>query len=539
MKRFPRARLTLVAAATAAGLIGSLLVSTAAAAPARPTPASATDARPRPHPPRRRRPRRAGGPVSLRAAAPTAERGWRVGPPGRRPRRPAGPRAATPAPPPRPRAPRRSRSPSRSCTADTSSAAGAAERSSTPADRCGVVGTAAQPIPIDGGRTLWLFGDTYIGGGPYGGPLTTTGVVHNSMVVQYNGNCFAYLLGNNGVSWSSAIPEPNATDWYWPDDGTYDPSTGILSIVATHVRVTSGGPVGMGGAGCGRDALPRRADHHAARRRDRCSPTAAPTWPSSASRSWSTAGVTYLYGCAQSGTAACYLARTDLELRSAHVAVPHRHRAGPPPMPMPRPWRISALTGHRAARDPGAGAATWPPTRSRCCPPTTNGVVVAFAHRAVRGGGRACSTRAQPPLGPMPSNWFTYGGRLIQTSAGTIGVYSVNTWDAEASAGGRRVRAPLRGPQLPRLEPHPLRRHGRHHHHEVRRNRDDRGWAIDPDTTAAIQVRLTVDGVSSSSGHRLGLPSRRGRLLPRPVPCTASTPPWPSRPGCTRCAPTP
>ena len=129
------------------------------------------------------------------------------------------------------------------CTASTSTAAGLQAAFNVRGPVWGG-GDGAQPIPIDGGRTLWLFGDTYIGGGPYGGPLTTSGLVHNSMVVQYNGTCFAYLLGSSGYNWTSAIPEPNATDWYWPDDGTYDPSTGILSIVATHVRVTTGGQWG-------------------------------------------------------------------------------------------------------------------------------------------------------------------------------------------------------------------------------------------------------------------------------------------------------
>ncbi len=37
-------------------------------------------------------------------------------------------------------------------------------------------GDGAEPIPIDDGRTLWLFGDTYLGGGPYGGPLEQPGL---------------------------------------------------------------------------------------------------------------------------------------------------------------------------------------------------------------------------------------------------------------------------------------------------------------------------------------------------------------------------
>ena len=98
-------------------------------------------------------------------------------------------------------------------------------------------GDGAEPVPIDNGRTLWLFGDTYLGGGPLNGPLDNRGFVHNSMAVQYNGSCFAYLFrGDPQTGWYSAIPEPSDTDYYWPNAAAYDPVSGVLTISAMRVH---------------------------------------------------------------------------------------------------------------------------------------------------------------------------------------------------------------------------------------------------------------------------------------------------------------
>ena len=100
----------------------------------------------------------------------------------------------------------------------------------------------------------------------------------------------------------------------------------------------------------------------------------------------------------------------------------------------------------------------------------------------------------------MPSNWFTYGGRLINTSAGTIGVYSVNTWDDEAAEVAGVYGPRFVALELPRLDRTPF---GGVNAPTTTKSggAEIRGWAIDPDTTAPIQVRLTVDGVSSSPGR--------------------------------------
>ena len=373
------------------------------------------------------------------------------------------------------------------CTASTSTAAGLQAAFNVRGPAWGG-GDGAQPIPIDGGRTLWLFGDTFIGGGPYGGPLTTSGLVHNSMAVQYNNTCFAYLLGQVGYNWTSAIPEPNSTDWYWPDDGTYDASTGILSIVATHVRVTTGGQWGWTELGV--DVL-----HY----------TIEPTFTLLNTQTLFSyrgsdiaqfgqsilvnGGVTYLYGCAQSGTAACYLARTDLELDPNTLQF--RTTSGwSTAMSLAAPLAIGSLTGLELHVIP-AGGGFLADNQIPVLSTTAN----AWWSASLSGPFVPVGTlfdENQPPLGPIHSNWFVYGGRLINTSAGVIGVYSVNTWDDEAAQvagvyGPRFValdshtidRTPFGGVNAPTTQPGAA---------EVR------GWSIDPDTTAAIHVTLTVDG---------------------------------------------
>jgi hypothetical protein len=376
------------------------------------------------------------------------------------------------------------------CVPETSTAAGLQSAFNIRGPAWGG-GDGAQPVPIDGGRTLWLFGDTYIGGGPYGGPLTSSGIVHNSMVVQYNNTCFAYLMGTNGYAWASAIPEPNATDWYWPDDGTYDAATGVLSIVAMHMRVTTGGQWGWTEVGV--DVLHYAVEPSITLLNTETLFTYGPSDPAQFGQSiLVTNGITQLYGCAQTGPPACYLARTDLELDPGTLQF--RTASGwSTAMSQASPLGLTQLSGTELHVLPVDGAYL-----------ATNQIPVLST--ATQGWWSTSSTgpfvptgplfdEAQPPLGPNPSNWFTYGGRLIQTSAGPIGVYSVNTWDDEAA----RV-AGVYGPRFVGLDSHTLDRtpFGWLDSATPRSGGTEvTGWSTDPDTTAPINVQLTVDGVAT------------------------------------------
>ena len=352
-------------------------------------------------------------------------------------------------------------------------------------------GDGAQPIPIDAGRTLWLFGDTYIGGGSYGGALKTTGLVHNSMVVQYGGRCFAALLGHAGTTWSAAIPGPATNDWYWPNDGVYDANTGVLSIVASHVRKTTGGQWGW--TVLGEDVLHFRVEpsisligvsnlftYHT---------DDVAQFGASLLREGSDV---YLYGCAQTGPSQCYVAKTDLALDAS--ALVYETADGS--------W--SADVGEAAAIDVedfggtelhvikyGDGylatsqLAVLSTATSGWWGPTPTGPFTSIG---------SVFDAGEPPLGPVPSNWFTYGGRLIATSAGTIGVYSVNTWDDEGA-----TVAGVYGPRLVSVSHDVLDRDPFGNLESLESGPDSidlSGWTIDPDTADPIPVSVWVDGSS-------------------------------------------
>ncbi len=395
------------------------------------------------------------------------------------------------------------------CVASTSTAAGLQSQF----DQRGPVwggGDGAQPIPIDGGRTLWLFGDTYIGGGPYGGPLKSTGLVHNSMVVQYNGRCFVSLLGKSGSTWTSAIAGPNAKEWYWPNDGVYDAHTGVLSIVALHVRETTGGQWGW--TLLGTDVLRYRVEPSIRL----ISTQNLFTYSSGDIAQFGpylmTQGSTvYLYGCAQQVPNQCYAARTDLALdRSA----------------------LEYLTAD----------GTWSPFESDAAPLAIDGFAATELHVTPYGDGYLATSQlavlststsgwwGPTPTGPftpigsmfdagsIPANWFTYGGRLISTSAGTIGVYSVNTWDDE----GGQV-AGVYGPRFVAVDRHVLDRDPFGNYESLTAGPDSvnlSGWSIDPDTSRTEQrrrvdrrsLRRDDGGGQRARRHRIGLP----RLRPRP-----------------------
>ena len=97
-----------------------------------------------------------------------------------------------------------------------------------------------------------------------------------------------------------------------------------------------------------------------------------------------------------------------------------------------------------------------------------------------------------PPLGPLHSNWFSYGGRVINTSAGAVGIYNINTFDNQ----GAQV-AGLYGPHFVGLGDHVLDRNPFGYVDSATALPGAArvvGWSIDPDTVDPIQVRLLIDG---------------------------------------------
>jgi hypothetical protein len=357
-------------------------------------------------------------------------------------------------------------------------------------DRRGPVwggGDGAEPIAIDGGRTLWLFGDTYIGSGTDGGPLTTSGLVHNSLVVQYGGSCFAYLLGKSGSTWTSAIDDLGG-DWYWPLDGTYDPDTGVLAVVASHVHpIVPNDPWGWTIEGV--DVLHFRVEPSIQLLdREQLFDYSDPAAPQFGSGLLVSGGQVFLYGCAPVGAPACYVAETDrdvdpstLEYQSDDGSSADAGDAAP--------LAIDGLVGtqlHVTAVGDGFVASNQVDVLST----TVNAWWGPTATGPFSPIGTLLDAQ-QPPVGPLPANWFTYGGRVIPTSAGPIGVINVNTWDDE---GG--TVAGVYGPRFVALDQHLLDRDPFGHLESATAGPDQvtvTGWALDADEGDGGSVGLEVD----------------------------------------------
>ena len=351
-------------------------------------------------------------------------------------------------------------------------------------------GDGAEPIPIDNGRTLWLFGDTYIGGGPYGGRLDNRGFVHNSMVVQYNGSCFAYLFRGDAVhGWYSAIPEPSDSDYYWPNAATYDPVSGVLSISLMRVHtVDPNNPWGWQLVGI--DVM-----HY------RVSPTLTIlsterlfTFGPADRAQFGTnlladQGSVYLYGCAQREPTECFVARTNASMQAGSLAF----------------WSHSGWVATLAAADP---IVVDQPVGEQLHVAKVGDGYVASNQIPLLGSGTwgwwgpsptgPFSPIGQlwdandPPHGPLHSNWFSYGGRVINSSAGPIGVFSVNTADNEGA-----TVAGVYGPRFVTIRDHLIDRDpfGSVDSTTVLAGATRLvGWTIDPDTASAISVRVMVDG---------------------------------------------
>jgi hypothetical protein len=306
----------------------------------------------------------------------------------------------------------------------------------------------AEPVAIDGGRTVWLFGDTYIGGGPYGGPLDTQGFVHNSMVIQFWGSCFSYLFGGDATTgWYSAIPDQADGTYYWPSGGAFDPATGLLSVMALVVRTTvPNDPWGWELVGA--DVIRYRVSDMTMVEAERLF-----TYGEDDSRLFglsllSRGGRVYLYGCTSTGPEQCFVARTDTLLHTSSL----------------RYWSNGAWLADPERATPIG----WTdPVGARLFAGNVAGGVLASTQIQVTGAetwgwlgssptgpfapiGRFWDTTTGP-AGPLPSNWFTYQGRTITTSAGTIGMFNVNTNDDEAARVAGVYGPRFLGPSAPHL----------------------------------------------------------------------------------------
>jgi hypothetical protein len=95
------------------------------------------------------------------------------------------------------------------------------------------------PIALPDGRTVWLFGDTFVGKVEPNGVIDPSDpIIHNTFVVQ-NGACFAPLMGGAPLARSELIPNPASGQFYWPASGIVDGS--VLRVFLWHMQTTGGG----------------------------------------------------------------------------------------------------------------------------------------------------------------------------------------------------------------------------------------------------------------------------------------------------------
>jgi hypothetical protein len=98
----------------------------------------------------------------------------------------------------------------------------------------------AVAVPLPDGRTVWLFGDTYVGTLRGDGTIDPNSrLLDNSFVVQ-SGACLTPLEGAQPSAPGSLIPGAPG-EAYWPASGVVE--DGVLRVFCTHVRRTGRGPL--------------------------------------------------------------------------------------------------------------------------------------------------------------------------------------------------------------------------------------------------------------------------------------------------------
>jgi hypothetical protein len=90
------------------------------------------------------------------------------------------------------------------------------------------------PVALPDGRTLWLYGDTFVGSVNSSGTISPPGVLVGNSAVLQTGTCFKPLMGGSAGARSAWIPAP-AGQAYWPSSAIVD-SAGRLQVFLMHVR---------------------------------------------------------------------------------------------------------------------------------------------------------------------------------------------------------------------------------------------------------------------------------------------------------------
>jgi len=99
----------------------------------------------------------------------------------------------------------------------------------------------AAAVNLGDGRRLWLFGDTY--SGPADAQVVLPGFqfVRNTIGVE-SGNCMEFRLGGQPGKRLDYLPKPSGTEWYWPMDAVVDAASNSVRVSAMRVADAPGAP---------------------------------------------------------------------------------------------------------------------------------------------------------------------------------------------------------------------------------------------------------------------------------------------------------
>jgi hypothetical protein len=103
-------------------------------------------------------------------------------------------------------------------------------------------GDAAYSVPLAPGRTLWLFGDTFIGKPDATDRSATYGMPRNSVGIATcpaSGTCqMKYYWSHMGSTAPTAFFDTKSNDWYWPLDGFLANGSLYIFLEAMHNQGT-------------------------------------------------------------------------------------------------------------------------------------------------------------------------------------------------------------------------------------------------------------------------------------------------------------
>jgi hypothetical protein len=108
----------------------------------------------------------------------------------------------------------------------------------------------AYSIPLGDGRSLWVFGDTFIASTPDAPRGPTSAFIRNSIGITNcaGGKCsMEYFWGHKDRKPDSMFSAPGA-DWLWPMDGFVQDGTLYIGMMQMHVE-NGGGAMGFGFSG--------------------------------------------------------------------------------------------------------------------------------------------------------------------------------------------------------------------------------------------------------------------------------------------------